>query len=90
MKVFFKKIFLKDFVKLPKNVQAEVKEVCFDIFPKIKSLSEFKSFPFRKMEGFQFYWRIKVKDFRIGFEKNNGEVIFMRVLSRKDIYKSFP
>lgn len=90
MIVFFKKTFLKDFARLPQNIRAEVKEICFDVFPKTKNLSEFKDFPFRKMEGFQFYWRIKVKDFRIGFKKTDGEVVFMRVLSRKDIYKLFP
>lgn len=90
MKVLFKKSFFKDFDRLPKNIQVEVKEVCFGIFPKIKSLSEFKNFPFHKMGGFQFYWRIKVKDFRIGFKKIDGEIIFMRVLPRKDIYKFFP
>jgi len=54
MTVFFKKLFLKDFAKLPQDIQAEVKNICFNIFPKIKGLSEFKAFPFRKMESFQF------------------------------------
>lgn len=90
MKVFFKQRFVKDFKRLPENIQKEVKEICFEIFPKVKNLTEFKNYPFRKLEGFKFYYRIKVKDFRIGFKKSNGEVVFMRVLHRKDIYKFFP
>ena len=90
MKIFFKESFIKDFRKLPKDVKKEVKNICLSIFPKIKNLREFKNYPLKKLRGFKFYYRIKLKDFRIGFKKSNGEIIFMRVLHRKDIYKHFP
>lgn len=86
MKVFFKKSFIKDFQKLPKEIKKEVKNVCLSIFPRIKSLREFKTYPLKKLRGFKFYYRIKVKDFK----KTDNEIIFMRALHRKDIYKYFP
>ena len=55
-----------------------------------KDLKEFKAHPLRKLRGFKDYYRIKVKDFRIGFKKTNNRVIFMRILHRKDIYRHFP
>jgi len=90
MNIFFKKSFLKDFKKLPEETREEVRKICLSLFPKIDSLREFKTHPLKKLRGFENYYRIKIKDFRIGFKKTNTEVIFMRVLRRKDIYKNFP
>jgi mRNA interferase RelE/StbE len=90
MKIFFKKSFLKDFQKLPKDIKEEVKNICLTIFPDINTLRDFNLYPLKKLRGFKFYYRIKLKDFRIGFKISDDEVIFMRVLHRKDIYKHFP
>ena len=90
MQVYFKPSFIRDFKKLPTDIAEEVKAVCFGIFPKINSLPELVEYPLRKMRGFKFYYRIKLRQFRIGFKKENNEVIFMRVLPRKDIYRHFP
>ena len=90
MQASFKSSFLRDFKKLPRDIKEEVREVCFSVFPKINSLYEFRNYPLRKMKGFKFFYRITVKDFRVGFKKLDGEVKFMRVLPRKDIYKFFP
>ena len=90
MVVLFKPSFVKDCRKLPEKIRQEVEEVCFNIFPKISGLAEFKLYPLRKIRGFRFYWRIKIGNYRIGFRKNGSEVVFMRVLPRKDIYRYFP
>lgn len=90
MEVLFKRTFIKDFKKLSNDVKEEVREICISIFPKIKSLSEFKKYPFQKIKGFEDYYRIKIGNFRIGFKKSNHQVIFMKVLHRKDIYRHFP
>jgi len=90
MEIFFKRTFLKDYKRLPKELLEEVKEICNSIFPRIKNLADFKEYPIRKIRGFKNYYRIKIGDFRIGFKKSDNQVIFMRVLHRKDIYKYFP
>ena len=90
MEVLFKRTFIKDFENLPNDIKKEVKEICICIFPGIESLSEFKKYPFRKLKGFENYYRIKIGNFRIGFKKINHQVIFMRILHRKDIYRHFP
>jgi len=90
MEVLFKKSFIKDFEKLPENIKESVKEVCTFIFPKINDLSEFRKYHFCKIKGFENYYRIKVKNFRIGFKESDSKIIFMKVLRRKDIYRYFP
>jgi len=90
MEVLFKRTFIKDFEKLSDSIREKVKEVCFFIFPKIKDLAKFKKYPIRKIKSFENYYRIRIGSFRIGFKKSGQQVIFMRVLHRKDIYRHFP
>lgn len=44
----------------------------------------------KKLEGKQGYYRIRVGNFRIGFEMIGGTAIFLRCLDRKDVYRYFP
>lgn len=45
----------------------------------------------KKLIGFTVYYRIKIGDYRIGFELiNPNEIRLITILHRKDIYKKFP
>lgn len=44
----------------------------------------------KKLEGYTTYYRIRVGEYRIGIEVLEGQAIFVRFLSRKDIYRYFP
>lgn len=45
----------------------------------------------KKMKGFKTFYRIKLGDYRIGFELINKNTVYFVVMShRKDIYKTFP
>ncbi len=56
---------------------------------KVDSLQEVSNL--RKLTGFKDYFRIRVGDYRLGFELINSETIRMIVIAhRKDIYKIFP
>ncbi len=90
MEVLFKKSFIKDFEKLPSDTKEKVKEICLFIFPKIKDLSELHNYDLRRLRGFKSYYRIRIGGYRLGFKKKDKEVIFMRILHRKDIYRYFP
>lgn len=90
MEVFFKSSFIKDFKKLPLEIKKEVKNICYEIFPPLKSLKDVKDYRIKSIQGFKNYYRIKLGNYRIGFKKENENIIFMRVLHRKDIYKNFP
>ncbi|MGB5593914.1 MAG: type II toxin-antitoxin system RelE/ParE family toxin, partial [Crocosphaera sp.] len=42
------------------------------------------------LKGYQSFYRIKIGDYRIGIEADNNELIFVRFLHRKEIYRFFP
>ena len=44
----------------------------------------------KKMQGHDTYYRIRLGDYRIGIEVVHDEVILVRMLHRRDIYKYFP
>jgi len=45
----------------------------------------------KKIEGYETYYRIKSGDYRLGMEAISGrEVVLLRFLHRKDIYRYFP
>ena len=91
MNISFKPSFIKDFKSLPSELKNEVRKICADTFPSIKSVFDFKKYPVKKISGFSKYYRIKIGDYRIGFKKETGsDICFMRVKHRKDIYKIFP
>jgi len=90
MDVFFKGRFIKDFKRLPKDIKKDAREFCFLVAPKAENLSDLKANSLKKIKGFKNYYRVRIGDYRIGFKKVKNQIIFMRVLHRKDIYKLFP
>ena len=90
MQVFFKRSFIKDLKKLPKDKKKDIGELCFLVVPEINNLNELKHYSLKKIKGFKNYYRLRIGDYRVGFKKSKGQIIFMRVLHRKDIYKHFP
>ncbi len=45
----------------------------------------------KKIEGYDSFYRIKIGDYRLGIELAAGnEIILLRFLNRKDIYRYFP
>jgi mRNA interferase RelE/StbE len=44
----------------------------------------------KKLKGHDSFYRIKIGDYRIGFEMVNEELILTRILHRKTIYRYFP
>jgi len=45
----------------------------------------------RKIEGYVSFYRIKIGDYRLGMEAlSDKEVVLVRFLHRKDIYRYFP
>jgi mRNA interferase RelE/StbE len=52
------------------------------------NLSQIKNI--KKLKGYDTFFRIKIADYRIGVEIQKNELIFVRFLHRKDIYRFFP
>ncbi len=44
----------------------------------------------KKIEGYDSFYRIKIGDYRLGMEVSRKEVVLIRFLHRKDVYRYFP
>jgi mRNA interferase RelE/StbE len=89
MKVEFDKSFEKSLEKVKnKSIYPDIEKIIFQC-ENSKSLSEIHSV--KKLSGFKNYYRIRMGEYRIGFERVNRDTIrFILIAHRKDIYKSFP
>lgn len=45
---------------------------------------------FKKLKGYKHYYRIRIRDYRIGISFENNRIFLARFLHRGEIYKVFP
>lgn len=89
MIVEFDKSFEKSIDRLKDKSLFLKIEKLIESLEKAKSLSELSSV--KKLAGFITYFRFRIGDYRLGFEKiDENTVRFIVVARRKDIYKVFP
>lgn len=64
------------------------------VFDSIKELSAAKSLKelaaVKKLKGSNNYYRIRIGNYRLGFDCQGDEIVLYRFLHRKEIYKYFP
>jgi mRNA interferase RelE/StbE len=88
MKVEFLESFGKDIDHLR---DSKVKQNIVDIIEKCESARTLTDIPnIKKLKGYKNAYRIRIKEYRIGFYFENGTIEFARVLDRKEIYRAFP
>jgi mRNA interferase RelE/StbE len=86
--VVFERSFSRDLKRIKDAVLLKrVKEV-IEAVQAAETLDDVQSV--RKMRGYEQFYRIRLGDYWIGFELDNEQVIFVRILHRKDIYRYFP
>ena len=88
--VFYKRTFLKELKKIPKNMRERIERFCFETIPDIKSLEEIRGLA--KLTGYEDYYKVRFGDYRVGIEIDieKKTIIFSRALHRKEIYKYYP
>lgn len=87
MELRFRKKFEKDLSKL----SSEVKEEIENLLIQIADSDNLNNFDIKKMKGYKSYYRLRMGDYRIGFEKIDKNTIdILRVAKRDEIYKIFP
>ncbi len=89
MIVEFDKSFEKSLEKIKsKSIYGKIEQI---IISCESSVSVDKIPNVRKLTGFKNYYRIRLGQYRLGFEALDGNVIrFIIIAHRKDIYKWFP
>lgn len=88
MRVSFEASFARDLKGIQdKALLKKVEQVITEV-KTVTALSEVKHLS--KMRGYATFYRLRVGNYRIGIEVIEDEVIFVRILHRKDIYRYFP
>jgi mRNA interferase RelE/StbE len=89
MIIEFDKSFEKSLEKLKNKSLFQKIEKTIIEFENARSLSELSNI--KKLTGYKFYYRVRLGEYRLGFEKNAENTLrFIIVAHRKDIYKLFP
>jgi mRNA interferase RelE/StbE len=88
VKVEFRKSFEKDLGKiLDPSLLLRIKSVIEEV-EAAEDLGTIVAL--KKLQGYQIYYRVRVGDYRLGLMVVNEEIIFVRALHRKEIYRYFP
>lgn len=88
MKVVFKKTFLRDLERIPKDARRRVDDLVFRKIPAAKELRDIPDIV--KLKGYDQYFRIRAGDYRVGLELREDALVLVRILDRKEIYRRFP
>lgn len=62
-----------------------------DLIDELKAVQELADLPgAKKLQGHNTFYRVRLGDYRVGIELVDNQVILVRFLHRKDIYRYFP
>lgn len=88
MKVKYEASFEKDLRNiLNKNLLQRIRKV----IEEVKQAEDTRQISnFKKLKGYDAFYRIKLGDYRIGIEIVNNEAVFVRFLHRREVYRFFP
>lgn len=88
MEVRFKASFKRDIKRIrDQAVLSGISQVidALKSAPTLESVSNLS-----KLQGYKSFYRIRVGNYRLGIQVTDDEVILVRALPRKDIYRFFP
>jgi mRNA interferase RelE/StbE len=89
MIIEFDKSFEKSIDRLRDNSLAPKIQKTIELLESAKSLNELANI--KKLSGYKTYYRFRLGDYRLGFEKINETTIRLIIVAhRKDIYNLFP
>lgn len=89
-RVTYKKVFLREMKKLPKNIRAEVEQLVFVRLP--TASNPFLLPEITKLTGYREYYKARIGDYRIGLRVDQQAQVVecCRVKHRREIYRFFP
>jgi mRNA interferase RelE/StbE len=88
VKTSFRESFARDLKGVrDKKLLKRIKEV-IEAVETADSLNDLPNI--KKLKGEKNYFRLRIGGYRIGVALENDTAVFVRFLSRKDIYKYFP
>ncbi|MFY8160393.1 MAG: type II toxin-antitoxin system RelE family toxin [Candidatus Kapaibacteriota bacterium] len=88
MKLIIDKSFQKDYQKIKDKFTIQIINDKLIEFYKVDNHQEISNC--KKLVGYRNAYRVKVGNYRIGFLIEDNNLVLIRCLPRKDIYKYFP
>ncbi len=88
MNIEFDKSFLKDLRNLKDNETKKQLQALIELMERVDTLEKIPQL--KKLKGYDYYYRVRIRDYRIGLLVNHEVVWLVRFLHRKDIYRYFP
>ena len=79
---------MKELAKIPIKTRSKIERFVFEDVPNLKKLGD--SIKIEKMSGYTNYYKARFGDYRVGLKLEKDEIIFEKVLHRKEIYRYFP
>ncbi|MGM0621543.1 MAG: type II toxin-antitoxin system RelE family toxin [Bacteroidota bacterium] len=88
MKTEFKASFLKAIKKIKDQ---QLKTEIADTIKEVESAENLRQIKqLKKLKGYKHYYRIRIKDYRIGLKVEKTTIYFVDIAHRKNIYRFFP
>ena len=88
MKVLFLESFTRD---LHRVRDKDLRERLRQVIQLLESAASLEGVPHvKKLQGKGGFYRIRVRELRVGFRLEGDQVTLIRVLDRKEIYRHFP
>jgi mRNA interferase RelE/StbE len=88
LKVRFTASFVKDLQALKDKALLERIKTLIANVEAAQSLGEVSGL--KKLRGGGAYYRVRIGDYRVGLATEEGDVVFVRVLHRREVYRYFP
>lgn len=88
MKLKYEASFGKDLRKVQDKILFEKIRSTINDIKLARNIRSIKNL--KKLKGYETFYRIKIGDYRIGIETVQNEIVFTRLLHRKEIYRFFP
>ena len=88
MTVAFRQSFERDVSTIKRNAQLRTR--LRQTIERLESAEALSDVNATAMQGWDDYYRIRIGDYRLGLKLDGDEVILLRFLHRREIYRRFP
>lgn len=86
--VRFERSFYRDLKRVRDKRALQALERLIEEAKEVSSLMEIRNLA--KLQGYENFYRVRIGEWRVGLALVEGEVVFVRFLHRRDIYRYFP
>jgi len=88
MKIEIKGSFLRDVKKIKDSLIKKEIKLFLEEVQNIQNIDQIKNI--KKLSGYKGFYRVRIKDYRVGLYFEDDTLYLVRALHRKEVYRFFP